>query len=193
MLFKIQQCIGYITPDLVQPNDQRTREIPISTPDSGHKRRMQVFILALPATGVGCQHLPPATTLQGFREFASLTPHLQDLQQPVHSFNWRSGCFYPVLSDIAAFQQGKLQSNEDFYPYIGRRRSKVNNKQESKLEVTKKSTTPQPLSKKVENSKGICDCDSFQTSKPSCFNIVSLTSSLVVKILTALVSIIQYI
>ena len=128
MLFKIQHWIVDFTPNFVQPNYQCTRgsqrlhqiqatkNVYISILSLHHQR--------LESAANICHQPPGSSGIQGKpSQAASLTICLLDSQQPVLSFNWWGwgrGCFYPVLLDIAIFQQGKQQSDKDFYPYTGR-------------------------------------------------------------------------
>ena len=127
MLFKIQHGIIDISPDFIQPNDHRTR-------GSQRLRQLQATNEAYrnsfyPRTISDWNrlstHVTDLQTLLGFRValaslYALLIPMLH-----VHSFILGT---WVILSDFIghrSFIQGNLKSEEDYYPYLGRRRRRT--------------------------------------------------------------------
>ena len=120
MLFKIQHGIIDISPDFIQPNDHRTR---------GSQRLRQLLILSsdhqrLEPAANSCHRPPDSSGIQGSPcQPVSTTPDAQ-LTPLLHVHSFILGTWV-ILSDFIghrSFIQGNLQSEEDYYPYLGRRR-----------------------------------------------------------------------
>ena len=126
MLFKIQHGIIDIIPDFIQTNDHRTR-------GSQRLRQLQATNEAYrssfyPRTISDWNRLPTHVTdlqtIQGSScQPVSTTPDAQ-LIPLLHVLSFILGTWV-ILSDFIghhSFIQGNLQSEEDYYPYLGRRR-----------------------------------------------------------------------